>query len=75
MTVEESAIVLARIDRDRGDAVVDKLTKKNVVKYLGDWKVGCQRRKTYHFTMNSTLTVWQSTRSGNGPGSTSSTTQ
>ena len=43
LTVDEARIVLARIDRDRGDAVVDKLTRKNVVMYLKDWKVRAPR--------------------------------
>ena len=39
LTVEEAAIILARIDRDRGDAVVDKLTWATVRFHLRDWKI------------------------------------
>lgn len=39
LTMEESAIVLARINRDRGDALVDKLTASKVFFHLRDWKI------------------------------------
>ena len=39
LTPEESAVVLARIEHDRGDAVEDKLTFKVAMKHLQDWKL------------------------------------
>ncbi|KAF2742471.1 MFS general substrate transporter [Sporormia fimetaria CBS 119925] len=39
LTEHEAAIVLARIQRDRGDAVVDKLTFKTIRFHLRDWKI------------------------------------
>jgi hypothetical protein len=39
LTVDEAAIVLARIQRDRGDAVVDKLTWAKIGFHLRDWKI------------------------------------
>ena len=39
LTPDEAKIVLDRINRDRGDAVVDKLTTQKVLMYLRDWKV------------------------------------
>lgn len=39
LTEEEKDIVLTRIDRDRGDAVPDKLTWRKVVHYCADFKV------------------------------------
>lgn len=39
LTPKESAIVLARIQHDRGDAVVDKLTWRIALGHLRDWKV------------------------------------
>ncbi|PGH17195.1 hypothetical protein AJ79_01333 [Helicocarpus griseus UAMH5409] len=39
LSTEEAAIALARIQRDRGDAVVDKLTIPTIARHLKDWKV------------------------------------
>ncbi|KAF2117995.1 major facilitator superfamily domain-containing protein [Lophiotrema nucula] len=39
LSIDEATIVLARIQRDRGDAVVDKLTKSKILFYLRDWKI------------------------------------
>jgi hypothetical protein len=39
LSIEESTIVLDRINRDRGDAVVDKLTASKILFYLQDWKI------------------------------------
>lgn len=39
LTVEEADIIKARIDRDRGDAVVDKLDFRKVLHHLHDWKL------------------------------------
>ncbi|KAJ9611505.1 hypothetical protein H2200_004689 [Cladophialophora chaetospira] len=39
LTPEEAAIVLARVERDRGDAVEDKITFKIAMHHLKDWKV------------------------------------
>lgn len=39
LTTNEAAIILARIQRDRGDAVVDKLTKSTILLHLRDWKI------------------------------------
>ena len=36
---DEAAIALARIQKDRGDAVVDRLTIPTVMKHLKDWKL------------------------------------
>lgn len=39
LTKAEVGVVLARLEKDRGDTVVDEMTVKNVLHYLGDWKV------------------------------------
>ncbi|KIY01560.1 uncharacterized protein Z520_03112 [Fonsecaea multimorphosa CBS 102226] len=39
LTPEEAAIVLARVERDRGDAVEDKITLKIAMKHFQDWKL------------------------------------
>jgi len=39
LTDAEANIVLARIQRDRGDAVADKLTRSTIAKHLRDWKI------------------------------------
>jgi MFS family permease len=39
LTVEEAEIIKARIDRDRGDAVVDSLNPSKVLHHLHDWKL------------------------------------
>lgn len=36
---EEAALVLARVERDRGDAVEDKITFKIALKHMRDWKL------------------------------------
>lgn len=36
---DEAAIALARIEADRGDAVVDRLTFPVVLEHLKDWKL------------------------------------
>ncbi|PPJ57035.1 hypothetical protein CBER1_00552 [Cercospora berteroae] len=53
LTEDEARIILARIDRDRGDAVVDKLTTKNVVIYLEDWKIW---EYAWLYLLNNTVT-------------------
>lgn len=35
----QASIVLTRIQRDRGDAVADKLTKAAILRHLRDWKI------------------------------------
>ena len=39
LTPQEAAIVLARVERDRGDAVEDKISFKIAMKHFGDWKL------------------------------------
>jgi hypothetical protein len=39
LTKDEVSIILARIARDRGDAVPEKLTWKRLVQNLRDWKI------------------------------------
>ena len=39
LTPQEAAIVLARIEHDRGDAVEDKMNFKIALKHLSDWKL------------------------------------
>jgi hypothetical protein len=39
LTPEEAAIVLARVERDRGDAVEDMITFRIAMQHLRDWKV------------------------------------
>ncbi|KAF2642298.1 MFS general substrate transporter [Massarina eburnea CBS 473.64] len=39
LTEHEAAIILRRINRDRGDAVVDKLTPSKIFFHLKDWKI------------------------------------
>ncbi|KAG5647084.1 hypothetical protein DXG03_001454 [Asterophora parasitica] len=37
LTPEQTALVLKRIEDDRGDSIPDKITLKKVFKHLGDW--------------------------------------
>jgi hypothetical protein len=39
LTTAEASIILSRIQRDRGDAVADKLTWSSIVFHLRDWKI------------------------------------
>lgn len=39
LTVPEATIILSRIQRDRGDAVADKLTWSSIGFHLRDWKI------------------------------------
>jgi hypothetical protein len=39
LTSAEADIILARIQRDRGDAVADKLTWSTIAAHLRDWKI------------------------------------
>ena len=39
LTAEESTIILARIERDRGDSVPEKFMLKLVLHHLKDWKL------------------------------------
>jgi hypothetical protein len=39
LTAEQTALLVKRIDEDRGDAVPDELTAEKVLKYLCDWKL------------------------------------
>lgn len=39
LTEAEATIVINRIQRDRGDAVVDKLTVPLILRHLRDWKI------------------------------------
>ncbi|CAK4032134.1 MFS general substrate transporter [Lecanosticta acicola] len=53
LTIDEASIVLERIDKDRGDAVVDKLTPKKVLSYLRDWKIW---EYAWLYLLNNTVT-------------------
>ena len=39
LTEDEKSIVMARIARDRGDAIPEPLTVKRILFYMRDWKV------------------------------------
>jgi len=53
LTLDEAKIVLARIDRDRGDAIVDALTVQTVLKNLRDWKIW---EFAWLYMLNNTVT-------------------
>ena len=53
LTLDEAKIVLARIERDRGDAVVDKLTGQVIKKHLRDWKIW---EYAWLYMLNNTVT-------------------
>lgn len=53
LTVDEAKVVLARIERDRGDAVVDKLTFQTVLRHLRDWKIW---EYAWLYLLNNTVT-------------------
>lgn len=53
LSMDEAKIVLARIERDRGDAVVDKLTAKLVFHHLSDWKIW---EYAWLYLLNNTVT-------------------
>jgi hypothetical protein len=36
---EQTALILQRIESDRGDSVPDKITVSKVLHHLGDWKL------------------------------------
>lgn len=59
LTLDEAKIVVDRIDKDRGDAVVDKLTSQKVLFYLRDWKVGSRPTtptRKYELTLQQ---IWE----------------
>lgn len=39
LTPEQTALVLRRVEEDRGDSVPDKLTARKVARHVGDWTV------------------------------------
>lgn len=39
LTKEEAAILIAHIERDRGDAQTEQFTIKDMLYYLRDWRV------------------------------------
>lgn len=39
LTAEETAIVLERVEKDRGDSLPDVLTKEKVLTHLLDWNI------------------------------------
>ena len=39
LTSEETAIVLDRVEKDRGDSLPDVLTTEKILRYLLDWKL------------------------------------
>ncbi|PPQ87485.1 hypothetical protein CVT25_008221 [Psilocybe cyanescens] len=39
LTQEETALILQRVEQDRGDSLPDVLTKEKVIRYLLDWKI------------------------------------
>lgn len=53
LTMDEARIVLSRIERDRGDAVVDKLTVQTVLRHLRDWKIW---EFAWLYLLNNTVT-------------------
>lgn len=53
LTLDEAKIVLTRIERDRGDAVVDKLTGAVVRRHLRDWKIW---EYAWLYLLNNTVT-------------------
>jgi len=53
LTMDEAKIVLARIERDRGDAIVDALTVQTVLKNLRDWKIW---EYAWLYMLNNTVT-------------------
>lgn len=53
LTVPEAKVVLDRINRDRGDAVVDTLTPKKVLFFLRDWKIW---EYAWLYCLNNTVT-------------------
>ncbi|KAF2161167.1 hypothetical protein M409DRAFT_59424 [Zasmidium cellare ATCC 36951] len=53
LTIPEAKIVLDRINRDRGDAVVDTLTAQKVLVFLRDWKIW---EYAWLYCLNNTVT-------------------
>lgn len=41
LTPEQTALVLKRVEDDRGDSIPDTLTFRKVVTHLGDWTLWC----------------------------------
>lgn len=39
LSARQASIVMARLEKDRGDAVSDEMTMRNVLRYICDWKV------------------------------------
>ncbi|GIZ41348.1 hypothetical protein CKM354_000465400 [Cercospora kikuchii] len=39
LSVRQASIVLARLEKDRGDAVSDEMTMRNILRCICDWKV------------------------------------
>ncbi|KAG6841417.1 hypothetical protein C0991_011311 [Blastosporella zonata] len=37
LSPEQTALVLRRIEEDRGDSIPDEITRSKVFKHLGDW--------------------------------------
>ena len=39
LTIEETSIVLLRVEKDRGDSLPDVLSKAKLIEHLLDWKI------------------------------------
>lgn len=50
---EETEMIMYLLDKDRGDAVPDQMTRGKVIKHMTDWRVWCYGL----LFMNSTLPV------------------
>lgn len=48
LTSEETAVMLDRVERDRGDAIPDVLSVGKVVGHLMDWRVWAFGVETFH---------------------------
>lgn len=51
LTQEETALILQRVEQDRGDSLPDVLTKEKVIRYLLDWKIWAI--STYYLPLGS----------------------
>ncbi|KAJ3565558.1 hypothetical protein NP233_g7557 [Leucocoprinus birnbaumii] len=63
LTPEQTALVIKRIDEDRGDAIPDELTAEKVWKYLGDWKLWAYDAQAYFISIILKGMGWDETHS------------
>ncbi|KAG6920204.1 hypothetical protein DXG01_004973 [Tephrocybe rancida] len=63
LSPEQTALVLRRIEEDRGDSVPDEITRSKVFKHLGDWTLWAYDAQAYFLSLILRGLGWSKTAS------------